>query len=178
MNSFVVANVAALVVWMMSGTGQIEPISVKYPLGLKKVLLLKNHITIKKMRKESNRIRQEAGKPAQELDESLCKAAQGHAEYMAEQGNMSHYINGTPSSRAKDAGWKGGFVTENIAYGQRSIKSVFSVWRNSGGHYANMTGRYDRCGFGMARRGNLIYWCAVYGRSIPKIGKKHEEQTD
>ena len=172
MNSVVAANITALVVWMMSGTGEIEPVSVKYPLGLRNHLKLKNHITIKKMRQESNRIRQEAGKPEQELDEELCKAAQGHAEYMAEQGNMSHYINGTPSSRAKDAGWKGGFVTENIARGQRSIKSVFSVWRNSSGHYANMTGRYDRCGFGMARRGNMIYWCAVYARSIPKLDKK------
>jgi len=167
MNSFVVANIAALVVWMMAGTGQVEPITVKYPLGLKNQLKLKNHITIKKMRQESDRIRQDAGKKEQVLNEELCKAAQGHAEYMAEHGNMSHYINGSPSSRAKDAGWKGGFVTENIAYGQRSIKSVFSVWRNSGGHYANMIGRYDRCGFGMARRGNLIYWCAVYARSRP-----------
>jgi len=172
MNSFVVANIAALVVWMMTGTGQIEPISVKYPLGLKKVLLLKNHVTIKKMRQESDRIRQQAGKPEQELDEELCKAAQGHAEYMAEHANMSHYVNGSPSSRAKDSGWSGGFVTENIACGQRNVKSVFSVWRNSGGHYANMTGRYDRCGFGMSRRGNMIYWCAVYARSIPKIKKK------
>ena len=53
MNSFVVANVAALVVWMMSGTGEIQPINVKYPVGLKKVLQLKNHITIKKMRQEN-----------------------------------------------------------------------------------------------------------------------------
>ena len=172
MNSVVAANITALVVWMMSGTGEIEPVSVKYPLGLRNHLKLKNHTTIKKMRQESNRIRQEAGKREQELDESLCKAAQGHAEYMAEQGNMSHYINGTPSSRAKDAGWKGGFVTENIARGQRGIKSVFSVWRNSGGHYANMTGRYDRCGFGMARRGGMIYWCAVYARTTPKLDKK------
>ena len=165
MNSFVVANVAALVVWMISGTGQIQPINVKYPVGLKKVLQLKNHITIKKMRQESDRIRQEAGKPGQELNEELCKAAQGHAEYMAEHGNMSHYINGSPSSRAKNAGWKGGFVTENIAYGQRSIKSVFSVWRNSGGHYYNMIGNYDKCGFGLAYRGTTPYWYAVYARS-------------
>ena len=172
MNSFVVANIAALVVWTMSGTGEVHPVSIKYPIGVKIHLRLKNHITIKRMRQESDRIRQEAGKKEQSLDEELCKAAQGHAEYMAEHGNMSHYINGSPSSRAKDAGWKGGFVTENIAYGQRGIKSVFSVWRNSGGHYANMTGRYDRCGFGMARRGNLIYWCAVYAKSKVS-GKKN-----
>ena len=170
MNSFVVANIAALVVWMMAGTGQIEPISVKYPLGLKNQLKLKNHITIKKMRDKSNQIRQEAGKTAQELDEELCKSAQGHAEYMAEHGNRSHYINGSASSRAKDAGWKGGFVTENIAYGQNGVDSVFSVWRNSGGHYYNMIGNYDKCGFGLAYRGTTPYWCAVYARS--KLDKK------
>ena len=143
----------------------------------KKILTIKDNLTIKSMCDESNRIRAEAGKHAHQLSEELCKAAQGHAEYMAEHGNMSHYINGSPSSRAKDAGWNGGFVTENIACGQRSVKSVFAVWRNSGGHYANMTGRYDRCGFGTAKRGNMIYWCAVYARSIPKIGKKNLNES-
>ena len=171
MKGFVLANIATLVVCASLVSGQdVAPITVEYPQQLKNHLLLKNHITIKKMRDKSNQIRQKAGKEAQELDEELCKSAQGHAEYMAEHGNMSHYINGSPGSRAKDAGWKGGFVTENIAYGQNSVESVFGVWRNSGGHYANMTGDYDKCGFGLAYRGTTPYWCAVYARS--KLDKK------
>ena len=173
MKRIVLANVALLVVWCSMGTGEeVAPIKIEYPQELKNHLLLKNHATIKKMHDKSNQIRQEAGKPSQELNEELCKSAQGHAEYMAEHGNMSHYINGSPGSRAKDAGWKGGFVTENIAYGQHGVDSVFGVWRNSGGHYANMTGNYNKCGFGLAYRGTTPYWCAVYARSIPKLDKK------
>lgn len=122
-----------------------------------------NHPTIREMLAQNNAIRQNK----LELSEELTNAAQDHANYMASHHSMSHYVNGSPTGRARKYGWTGGGVRENIAMSQPSIRSVMSTWRNSSGHYSNMMSASRKCGFGCAISANgTYYWCAIYGNDL------------
>lgn len=125
--------------------------------------LLIEHPTIVQMCACNNELRAEVGLPPQELSLELTRAAQDHARFMARTGNFSHHSNRGPSGRAAKFGFHGP-MRENIAMGQRGIRSAFSSWRNSGGHWANITSRTTHCGFGYAVGANGAgYWVAVYG---------------
>lgn len=97
-----------------------------------------------------------------ELDDSLNKAAQEHAEWMASKGFLSHTgKSGTShAQRAKIAGYKGYYIAENIAMSSGSPKEVCDIWYKSAGHKRNMLDeRFKHVGFG--KSGN--YWCALFG---------------
>jgi len=132
---------------------------------------ISGHETIKIMFSQNNLIRKVYGKMPQKIDNRLCNAAQNHAEYMARHSNMSHDINGTPSARAMRFGWHNNQVYENIAYGQITIREVFTDWVHSPTHYKSMMADCDCCGFGLAySKHDVIYWCVLYARS--KLDKK------
>ena len=135
------------------------------------------HETIRVMFHHNNLVRKIYGKTQQKIDERLCRAAQNHAEYMARYSNMSHDINGTPSLRAMSFGWPNSHVRENIGYGQISVLEIFNDWIESPPHYKSMMSECDFCGFGLAySEHNVIYWCAVYARSMPKIAENEKRQ--
>ena len=50
-------------------------------------------------------------------------------------------------------------MAENVAYGARTGKEAFQIWKNSSGHKKNMLGNYKYTGIGTAkdRRGTLYY---------------------
>lgn len=102
------------------------------------------------------------------LDEKLCQACQGHANYMASTGDFSHYSNGGYVGRARAQGFTGP-VQENIAAGQMSVTSVMNTWQASDGHYAAIVDGYNKCGFGLQySSGGSPYWVALYGNdNIP-----------
>ena len=58
-----------------------------------------------------------------------------------------------------------GFVGENVAYGARTGKAAFDIWKNSSGHRKNMLGDYKYIGIGIAsnRRG-IIYYTQLFVR--------------
>jgi hypothetical protein len=71
---------------------------------------------------------------------------------MLARGYFSHTgLDGsTPSDRAQAAGYPGG-AGENIAASSRGTAlSVFSLWRGSPGHNANLLGSYAATGLGVA----------------------------
>lgn len=114
----------------------------------------------------SNRWRTAAGLPAQQLSPELTNAAQDHANYMASTGDFQHYSNGGPQGRAARYGFSGGAM-ENIAMGMPTVESAFAVWRNSGGHWANITSSTTHAGFGYAvGRGGAAYWVGMYGNGV------------
>jgi uncharacterized protein YkwD len=56
-------------------------------------------------------------------------------------------------------------VSENVAYGARNAKEVFTVWKNSSGHRQNMLGNYKYTGIGIARnRRGIIYYTQIFVR--------------
>ncbi len=121
------------------------------------------HHTLRDMLKENNRMRAEVGLPPHRIDPELTKAAQDHAWYMARTGSFSHWDNGGPMGRAVRHDYDG-WVSENIAWGQINVAHAFTSWRNSSGHWANMTSNTIDAGFGYAIAPNgSTYWVAMYG---------------
>jgi uncharacterized protein YkwD len=100
----------------------------------------------------TNAVRGRAGLNGLAADPRLNAAARGHSADMVARGYFSHNGLGgsTPSDRALAAGYPGG-VGENIAANSRGTAiSVFSLWRASPGHNANLLGSYSATGLGVA----------------------------
>lgn len=104
---------------------------------------------------------------------SLHRAAQGHSEDMRDQNYFSHTgQNGSNfSERACDACYDHACpvqtaMGENIAAGNSTADAVFTQWKNSPGHNANMLGSsYKVIGIGRATGGGDygVYWTTVFG---------------
>jgi len=100
----------------------------------------------------ANAVRARAGLNLLSADPRLDRAARGHSADMVARGYFDHIgLDGsTPSDRAQAAGYPGG-AGENIAASSRGTAiSVFSLWRASAGHNANLLGSYAATGLGVA----------------------------
>jgi uncharacterized protein YkwD len=88
----------------------------------------------------------------------LAVAAQGHADDMATNGYFSHLSadGRTVDQRIRAAGYLGGNLAENIAWGDRSLgtpRSIVGAWMNSAGHRASiLNGLLHDSGIGVAPR--------------------------
>ena len=112
-----------------------------------------------------NELRAARGLPGDRVNVALMDAAQRQAAWMARTRIFAHRANGTPTNRARAAGWTGGgYISENIAFtGARSVARAFKVWMNSGGHRANLMGPHDAAGYGIATAPNgRTYFVAMY----------------
>lgn len=83
--------------------------------------------------KETNQVRAEAGLPPLKLSNALNSVAQGCSQQQAAQGFMAHCDN---FASKFPSGWT--TASENVAMGY-SVSQVTTGWRNSPGHYRNMT---------------------------------------
>jgi uncharacterized protein YkwD len=100
----------------------------------------------------ANAVRVRAGLNALAADPRLDSAARAHSADMVARGYFDHTTpeGATPSDRAQAAGYPGG-AGENIAASSRGTAiSVFSLWRASPGHNANLLGSYSATGLGVA----------------------------
>ncbi|MGL5864428.1 MAG: CAP domain-containing protein [Dermatophilaceae bacterium] len=115
-----------------------------------------------------NAERAKAGCESVTAEARLTKAAQGHSVDMAENTYMEHQSRDgrSPFDRMKDAGYQGGSMAENIAYGQDSPQDVMQDWMNSDGHRKNILNcDYTQIGVGVANASNGdIYWTQNFGR--------------
>ena len=138
---------------------------------------LHRHPTLFGMLRRSNDVRRRMGLRPHRLNPALTKAAQDHANYMAQTAQFSHYTNGGPQYRAGKYGFRGG-VLENIAYGTRSVNSTFAMWEGSGGHYASIVSGTTDAGFGYAIAPNgQCYWVGVYANPAKgdAVGETEEQ---
>ena len=122
-----------------------------------------------------NTIRADKGLQPLKLCSSLNKAAQNYARDMATQNFYAHEgkDGSTPAQRIQNAGYKwrtsktSAGIAENIAAGQGSVKEVMKDWKNSTGHFKNMTGnKFVHVGFGMAESAKSTYkkyWVQNFG---------------
>jgi uncharacterized protein YkwD len=100
----------------------------------------------------ANAVRGRAGLTSLPADPRLNAAARAHSADMVARGYFSHTTpeGSDPGDRAAAAGY-GPFVGENIAAsGRGTAISVFSLWRSSPGHNANLLGSYAATGLGAA----------------------------
>jgi uncharacterized protein YkwD len=100
----------------------------------------------------TNAVRRPAGLPAALADARLNSAARGHSVDMVARGYFSHSSpeGSSPSDRAQAAGYPGGAGENIAASGRGTAISVFSLWRSSPGHNANLLGSYSATGLGVA----------------------------
>jgi hypothetical protein len=138
---------------------------------------LHRHPTLFGMLRRNNDVRRRLGLRPHRINPALTKAAQDHANYMAQTAQFSHYTNGGPQYRASKYGFRGG-VLENIAYGTRSVNSTFDMWVGSGGHYASIVSGTTDAGFGYAIAPNgQCYWVGVYANpATGDVAGETEEQ--
>jgi uncharacterized protein YkwD len=114
------------------------------------------------MLRRNNEIRRRVGLFPHRINPALTAAAQDQANYMARTGQFSHYVNGSPQSRAFKFGFRGG-VHENIAYGTTTLDGAFNMWQGSGAHYASIVSGTTEAGFGCAvGPGGQVYWVGMY----------------
>lgn len=100
-------------------------------------------------------------------DKDLEKAAQEHANWMAEHEKFSHRgKNGSSVTDRVTRSWR--TIGENIAYGQRTEKSVMKDWMDSKGHRANILNEnFKLIGVGIAASADgTIYWVVVFAGLI------------
>jgi uncharacterized protein YkwD len=113
------------------------------------------------------------------MSNHLNVAAGRYAHYLAThvenpgdyEGSKLHYLDGSPRSRAEDAGYGGNLnsIRENIAWGvngrdEDAAHDVVAGWVNSPGHYANMMANSRYIGVGVSHAGgHRWYYVIVIG---------------
>lgn len=108
--------------------------------------------------------------PALRISSALSQAAQKHSEDMGRRGYLEHTSpdGEGPLERARAAGYRGGYLGENIAGGQTSAKEVVDGWMGSAVHCpAIMTPEYNVIGIGYAQvPGSPLgtYWTQLFGK--------------
>lgn len=120
----------------------------------------------------TNAERTRAGLAALAPNTRLMRAAQMHAEQMAQTGRLDHVLPNTayprPEDRLAAVGYRWQSYAENVAFGQRTAAAVVSGWMQSAGHRANMMHpAYTEMGAGYARDSSARpYWVQVFGKPI------------
>lgn len=111
-----------------------------------------------------NQFRAVHGLPPLIANAKLAMAAQGHVEWMARTGTLSHQEGFRDfSSRITAQGYVFTACAENIADGQRTVAEVMASWETSPGHRANILGPYKDFGFGKAFASDgTVYWCVDF----------------
>lgn len=112
-----------------------------------------------------NNLRAANGLPAYQVNSILMAIAQGHSDYQAAIGQVTHTgAGGTrPRDRAAAAGYGGGanfFMSENIAGGtDLSVDKVISWWLGDAPHTTTMLGaNYKDIGAGVSVSNGFVYY--------------------
>jgi uncharacterized protein YkwD len=96
---------------------------------------------------EINQARKKKGRKTLAVNAALTKAAQKHADELAQRGYGTTMTTGghigkngsTHLKRMKRAGYKACLGVENVAWGQKDATAVIDEWMSSSGHRKNLT---------------------------------------
>lgn len=112
-----------------------------------------------------NNLRAANALPAYQTNGILMSIAQGHSDYQAAIGEVTHTgVGGTrPRDRAAAAGYGGGgtfFISENIAGGNDlSVDGAISMWLGDDPHIQTMLGAsYQEIGAGVSVSNGFVYY--------------------
>jgi len=99
----------------------------------------------------------------------LSTAAYLHSKDMADNDYFSHTsLNGTTfDQRIVAAGYSNFYsLGENIAYayGDPTAATIYNMWKNSAGHYANMMGDFDEAGLGVYTKNGYTFYTLDLGK--------------
>lgn len=114
-----------------------------------------------------NALRGGAGRAALTLNGALTAAAQDQAQWIADNGTVSHTRpdGSSPRSRAVGAGYPTSDVSENIYGGSSAaVNDAWSYWVNSSIHYRGLVNeRYRDIGIGVGRSAWGTAYVLVFG---------------
>jgi uncharacterized protein YkwD len=113
----------------------------------------------------TNEYRMMLGRRALAIDDRLVRAARGHSEEMSRLGYFAHKSpvpdNATPADRARNEGFTGTGIGENIARGKVGARASHELWLRSPPHHRNILAtEWNEQGTG--RSGH--YWTSMFGR--------------
>src|SRR6186997_240298 len=113
--------------------------------------------------KYTNEYRRSKGLKELIMKDDLNSLARKHSEDMAS-GKLSLGHSGYDQRVAKVNKIYGTWmVAENVAYGARDAKEVFTIWKKSSGHRKNMLGNYKYIGIGTAKsKRGVIYYTEIF----------------
>lgn len=127
-----------------------------------------------------NQVRAEYGLPPLTYNAALATAAQGHANFIAQNAVYSHIgINGsTWQDRAEAAGYTG-HAGENLVGGSRLTPQQGVIWwRNSAVHFSNMLNpRWTEMGVGFAVGSGQNFYVTVFGTPNDAPPPRAEQQV-
>ena len=118
-----------------------------------------------------NSLRASKGLPGYGLHASLTAAANNHARWMAETGEIAHYQHdgSGPRTRALNAGFPSDWISENIYRGASAL-TAWEWWLNSPVHYAGIVSpNYDKIGIGSASGAHGKAYVLVFGNSTGRL---------
>jgi uncharacterized protein YkwD len=82
--------------------------------------------------------RRNNGRDSVALDPDLMAQAQAQADAMAARDKLSHEVSGSLTERLDRAGFRKSTAVENVSAGYDTMAEVFSGWRQSPPHNANL----------------------------------------
>ena len=116
--------------------------------------------------KYTNQFRRSKGMPDLVMRSDLNSIARKHSEDMAKgRRSFGHdgYIQRVLQVQKIIKPFNS--MAENVAYGARTGKEAFEIWKTSSGHRKNMLGNYKYIGIGTARnRRGVIYFTEIFVR--------------
>ena len=118
-----------------------------------------------------NSLRASKGLPGYALHASLTAAANNHARWMADTGEIAHYQHdgSGPRTRALNAGFPSDWISENIYRGASAL-TAWQWWLNSPVHYAGIVSpNYDKIGIGGASGAHGNAYVLVFGNSTGRL---------
>jgi hypothetical protein len=127
----------------------------------------------------ANQVRSQQGLGSLKWDDSLAAAARGHAQLIAQNGQLSHQYSGEAdvAARAAQAGAHFQAIAENIALGP-TTESIQSQWMKSMPHRTNILDpNLNAIGFAVAERGGYLYAVADFERSVPSLTLEQVEDA-
>lgn len=126
----------------------------------------------------TNQDRQEQGLPELHWNEALARAAQGHAQRMAEQWDLSHQYPGEAElmTRAANAGAHFAAIAENIATGPNP-EAIEKEWMHSTPHRANILDpKMNALGVAVVSRRGTLYAVEDFAASNEALSMSQIEE--
>ena len=126
---------------------------------------------------QANRERAERGLAELRWDDTLARAASGHASEMAARQTISHQFAGEPelSERGASAGAKFALISENVAEAP-DAGTIHRAWMKSAGHRENLLDpRVDAVGISVAVRGGQLYAVQDFAHTTQRLSFDQQE---
>lgn len=128
----------------------------------------------------TNQDRASQGLPALPWSDSLARAAEAHAQIMAQQPALSHDYPGEPPlmERAREAGVHFQTIAENIATGW-SAEQINNAWMHSSPHRKNILDpTLNALGVAIVRRGRQLYAVEDFAETVHSLTAQQVEDRE